>query len=105
QSDVVSAWRRFVGDRRRFGELDYFEKLARTGTPNERVLGYSVLVQINRAGRVPPAIKERVGTSIEAGWSDPAAAPSLARAVQIMGVESQYAEQMKSFQAKAGATR
>jgi putative membrane-bound dehydrogenase-like protein len=105
QSDVVSAWRRFVGDRRRFGELDYFENLARTGTPSERVLGYSVLAQINRAGRVPPAVKERVGKAIEAGWSDPASAPSLAQAVQIMGVESQYTDQLKNFQAKGGATK
>ena len=105
QSDVAAAWRRFVGDRRRFGEADYFARLAQSGTPNERVLGYAVLAQINRAGRVPPAVKEKVAGIIEAGWSDAASAPSLVQAVNIMGVESQYADQLKAFQARTGSTK
>jgi putative membrane-bound dehydrogenase-like protein len=105
KSDVTTAWRRFVGDRRNFGAIDYYTGLAKTGTPQERVLAYSVLAQINRAGRVPPETKQKVGQAIEAGWSDPASAPSLVQAINIMGVESQYADQLKAFQSKSGSTK
>jgi putative membrane-bound dehydrogenase-like protein len=105
KSDVAAAWRRFVGDRRRFGEADYFINLARTGTPDEQVLGYSVLAQINRAGRVPAPVKEKVGQAIAAGWADTAGAPNLVKAITIMGVESQYADQLTAFRTRAGVTK
>jgi putative membrane-bound dehydrogenase-like protein len=105
KSDVTTAWRRFVGDRRNFGAVDYYVNLAKTGSPQERVLAYSVLAQINRAGRVPPETKQKVGQAIEAGWSDAASAPSLVQAINIMGVESQYADQLKAFQSKTGSTK
>jgi putative membrane-bound dehydrogenase-like protein len=94
---VETAWRRFVGDRRRASELDYFINMARTAQPSQRTLAFAVLVQSIRAPRTPAPIRERVAPVIDAAWSDPASAPSLAQAISLMRVESQYAEKLAAY--------
>jgi len=94
---VESAWRRFVGDRRRMGELDYFINMARTGQPSQRTLAYAVLVQAVRTPRTPAPVRERVAPVIDAAWADPASAPSLVQAITLMRVESQYTEKLQAY--------
>ena len=94
---IEVAWRRFVGDRRRQGELDYFINLSRTAQPSQRTLAYSVLVQGMRAQRVAPAAREKVAPVIDAAWTDPASAPSLVQAIALMRLETQYAEKLAAY--------
>jgi hypothetical protein len=96
---VEAAWRRYVGDRQRTQQLDYFVNLARTGDPAQRTLAYAVLVQAVRNPRAPQAIRDQVTPVITAAWTDPAAARSLVDAITIMRVESQYAEQLRAYTA------
>jgi hypothetical protein len=91
---VEAAWRRFVGDRRRMTELDYFVTKAKSAAPAERTLAYAVLLQSIRSPRVSPAVREKVAPVIEAGWTDPASAPSLVQAVNVMHLESQYGDKL-----------
>jgi len=91
---VEAAWRRVVGDRRRMTELDYFVTMAKGATPAQRTLAYAVLLQSIRSPRVPPAVREKVAPVIEAGWTDPASAPSLVQAVNVMHLESQYGDKL-----------
>ncbi len=94
---VEAAWRRFVGDRRRMNELDYFITMSKTAQPSQRTLAYAVLVQSIRAQRVPPAIREKVTPVIDAAWADPASAPSLVQAIMLMRMESQYSEKLAAY--------
>ena len=94
---VETAWRRFVGDRRRMGELDYFITMAKTAPPANRVLAYAVLVQSIRGPRTPPQVREKVTPVLEAAWSDPASAPSLVQAIGIMRLDAQYAERLATY--------
>lgn len=94
---VEAAWRRFVGDRRRTQELDYFIDLSRASQPNARVLGFSVLLQSVRGGRAPAAVNDKVQPVLTAAWQSRAAAPDLVRAVGIMRLESAYAEQLATL--------
>ena len=96
-AEVETAWRRFVGDRRRVGELDHFINMARTGQPEQRTLAYSVLVQAVRSGRTPAAVREKVAPVIAAAWTDPASAPSLVQAITTMRLDSQYADQLAAY--------
>jgi len=98
---VEAAWRRWVGERLRAGQLDYFVDLARTAKePARRTLAYAVLLQTARNQRAPAAIREKVVPVIDAAWSDPSAAPSLVDAIAIMRVESQYTQQLDAYKAK-----
>jgi putative membrane-bound dehydrogenase-like protein len=94
---VETAWRRFVGDRRRMGELDYFIAMANNTEPSQRTLAYAVLLQSVRSPRTPAAIREKVTPVIEAAWADTAAAPSLVQAVTLMRLESQYTEKLAAY--------
>ena len=94
---IEAAWRRFVGDRRRMGELDYFINMSRTAQPSQRTLAYAVLMQSIRTPRTPPAVREKVAPVIDAAWSDPASAPSLVQAITLMRMESQYAEKLAAY--------
>lgn len=94
---IEIAWRRFVGDRRRMGELDYFIDKAKTGQPAQRTLAFAMLVQSIRAPRTPPAVRAKVAPVIDAAWADPASAASLAQAIVVMRVESQYAERLAAY--------
>jgi hypothetical protein len=94
---VEAAWRRFVGDRRRATELDYFINVARTADPAQRTLAFAVLIQSIRTPRTPAPIREKVAPAIEAAWSDPASAPSLAQAIGLMRLESQYTEKLAAY--------
>ncbi|MDB4889600.1 MAG: heme-binding protein, partial [Gemmatimonadetes bacterium] len=78
---VETAWRRFVGDRRRMTELDYFINMAKTGQPSQRTLAYAVLIQSIRTPRTPAPVREKVAPVIEAAWTDPVSAPSLVQAI------------------------
>jgi len=91
---VEAAWRRFVGDRRRMTELDYFATMAKSGAPAQRTLAYAVLLQSIRSPRAPAAVREKVAPVIEAGWSDAASTPSLVQAVNVMHLESQYGDKL-----------
>ena len=94
---VETAWRRYVGDRRRMGELDYFITMSKTAQPSQRVLAFAVLVQSIRAPRTPPAVREKVTTALEAAWADPASAPSLVQAIVLMRLEGQYIDRMAAY--------
>ena len=105
---VEQAWRSYVGDRGRIGQVDQFIELARSNDPEQRVLAFSVLVQLQRLTRgrnnmfatmfAGPLAK--VGTTIDNAWNDPNTAPDLVRAITIMKVEANYADQLKAYQAK-----
>lgn len=94
---VEAAWRRFVGDRRRLAELDYFIPLATTAQPAPRTLAFAVLLQSIRGQRTPPQIRDRVAPVIDAAWGDAASAPSLVQAISIMRLEAQYAEKLAAY--------
>ncbi|MDQ2667147.1 MAG: PQQ-dependent sugar dehydrogenase [Gemmatimonadota bacterium] len=94
---IETAWRRFVSDRRRMNELDYFINMSKTAQPSQRTLAYAVLMQSIRAPRTPPMIREKVAPVIDAAWTDPASAPSLVEAITLMRMESQYAEKLAAY--------
>lgn len=94
---VETAWRRFVGDRRRMNELDYFVNMSKTAPPAQRTLAFAVLVQSVRAPRTPPGVKEKVTPVLDAAWMDAVAAPSLVQAIAIMRLEGQYAEKLAAY--------
>jgi hypothetical protein len=105
---VDQAWRTFVGDRSRFGQIDQFVELAHSSDPEQRVLAFSVLTQLQRSTRgrnnmmatmfAAPLVK--VATAVDNAWADPTAGPSLVRAIAIMKLEANYADQLKAYQAK-----
>jgi hypothetical protein len=97
---IEAAWRRWVGERLRFGQLDYFLDLARSGDPSQRTLAYAVLLQAVRSQRAPAEVREKVAPVLDAAWADAALAPRLVDAIQIMRVESQYAPQLQAYRAK-----
>jgi putative membrane-bound dehydrogenase-like protein len=94
---LEASWRRYVGDRRRVSDLDYFINVAKTAEPSQRTLAYAVLLQSIRTPRTPAPIREKVAPVIEAAWSDPASAPSLVQAIGLMRLESQYAEKLAAY--------
>ncbi|MEQ1690375.1 MAG: family 16 glycoside hydrolase [Gemmatimonas sp.] len=93
---IEAAWRRYVGDRRRLQELDYFIEMSRAAQPNQRALGFSVLLQSVRGNRAAPAVSDKVQPVLSAAWASKAAAPDLARAVSIMRLESAYTERLEA---------
>jgi hypothetical protein len=97
---IEAAWRRWVGERLRFGQLDYFLDVARSGDPSQRTLAYAVLLQATRSQRTPAEVREKVAPVLDAAWSDATLAPRLVDAIQIMRVESQYAPQLQAYRAK-----
>jgi hypothetical protein len=94
---VETAWRRFVGDRRRMGEIDYFITMAKKTEPSQRTLAYAVLLQSVRSPRTPVAIREKVTPVLEAAWADTASAPTLVQAITLMRLESQYTEKLAAY--------
>lgn len=105
---VEQAWRRYVGDRTRIGQVDQFVELAHSDDPERRVLAFSVLTQLKRStqGRnnmmatmfAGPLAK--VTTTIDNAWTDSAAAPALVRAITIMKLEAAYTAQLKDYPSK-----
>lgn len=103
-AEVEQAWRRYVGDRSHFMQMDDFVTLSRDSDPQKRVLAYAVLVQLNRAAARSgasssgpfAALRQKAVGAIDEGWTDPVRAQSLARAVRIMRLEADYAEQLKT---------
>jgi putative membrane-bound dehydrogenase-like protein len=94
---VEAAWRRFVGDRRRLGELDYFVKMAQATEPSQRTLAYAVLLQSIRSPRTPAPVREKVAPVIDAAWTNPASAPALVQAITLMRLESQYTDKLSAY--------
>jgi putative membrane-bound dehydrogenase-like protein len=94
---VEAAWRRFVGDRRRMNELDYFIKMATSAEPSQRTLAYAVLLQSIRTPRTPAPVRAKVAPVVEAAWTDPASAPSLVQAISLMRLESQYTDKLAAY--------
>ncbi len=103
-SAIESAWRRFVGDRRRVQELPAFIALTRSATAGERVLGFAVLVQSVRGARPAAAVVEQVRPVLDEAWGRRDAAASLVDAIRIMGVENQYAERLEQWSRPAEPT-
>ncbi|HEU4719954.1 MAG TPA: hypothetical protein VFS59_01220 [Gemmatimonadaceae bacterium] len=98
---IEAAWRRWVGERLRANQLDYFVDLARTAQdPARRTLAYAVLLQGARNPRAPAAVREKITPVLEAAWADAALAPRLVDAITIMRVESQYQQQLEAYRAK-----
>ena len=105
---VEQAWRQYVGDRNRIGQIDQFVEFAHSSDPEQRVLAFSVLTQLQRLtkGRnnmfatmfAAPLVK--VGSTIDNAWTDPTTGPSLVRAITIMKLEANYADQLKAYQAR-----
>ena len=99
---LEAAWRRWVGERLRAGQLDYFVELARSANdPAQRTLAYAVLLQGARNQRAPAAMREKITPVLDAAWADPAITPRLVDAIAIMRVESQYGPQLDAYKAKA----
>ncbi len=98
---VEAAWRRFVGDRRRLQELDYFVDRSRAAQSGTRALGFAVLLQSVRGGRAAPVVNEKVQPVLTAAWISHEAAPDLVRAVQIMRLESAYTAQLDAYRTAA----
>ena len=94
---VEAAWRRFVGDRRRMGEIDYFITMAKKPEPSQRTLAYAVLLQSVRSPRTPAPVREKVAPVLDAAWTDPASAPNLVQAIGLMRLESQYTEKLAAY--------
>ena len=94
---METAWRRFVGDRRRMGEIDYFITMAKNTEPSKRTLAYAVLLQSVRSPRTPAPVRAKVSPVLDAAWTDPASAPSLVQAVSVMRLESQYTEKLAAY--------
>ena len=99
---MEAAWRRFVGDRRRMGEIDYFITMAKRTEPSRRTLAYAVLLQSVRTPRTPAAIRAKVTPALDAAWADPASAPSLVQAISLMRLESQYTEKLAAYNQTKG---
>ncbi|MEP6762940.1 MAG: family 16 glycoside hydrolase, partial [Gemmatimonadaceae bacterium] len=106
---VESAWRRFVGDRRRLNELDYFIDLTRGATSETRALGFSVLLQSVRGNRAPATVSDKVKPVLVAAWKSREASGDLVRAIHIMRLESGYTDELNAYQTnkppQTGATR
>jgi len=101
---IEAAWRRWVGERLRANQLDYFVDLARSAQdPAQRTLAYAVLLQVVRNPRAPAAVREKVAPVLDAAWADAALTPRLVDAITIMRVESQYTQQLEAYRAKQGA--
>jgi hypothetical protein len=94
---VEAAWRRFVGDRRRMNELDYFIKMATSAESSQRTLAYAVLLQSIRTPRTPAPVRAKVTPVVDAAWTDPASAPSLVQAISLMRLESQYTDKLAAY--------
>ena len=99
---METAWRRFVGDRRRMGEIDYFITMAKSAQPSQRTLAYAVLIQSVRTPRTPAPVREKVAPVLEAAWADPASAPSLVQAISLMRLESQYTDKLAAYNQNKG---
>ena len=100
---IEAAWRRWIGERLRNGQLDYFLNLARSANdPAQRTLAYAVLVQVARNQRVPAAMREPIVPVLDAAWADPSLTPRLVDAITIMRLESQYTQQLDAYKAKSG---
>ena len=107
-AEVEQAWRRYVGDRARSQQIDPFIELTRSRDDARRVLAFAVLAQLNRAGGRPggqggganQANRRKVTGAINAGWSDPASARSVARAIAIMKLEAAYVDELKKSEVK-----
>ena len=105
---VEQAWRRYVGDRNRVGQIDDFIALAKNSDPEQRVLAFSVLAQLQRLARgrnnmlatMFAAPLAKIATTIDNAWTDPAVAPNLVRAITIMKLEANYSDQLKAYQSK-----
>ncbi len=102
---IEAAWRRFVGDRRRTAELDYFIELSRAATLNTRVLGFAVLLQSVRGGRAAAVVNDKVQPVLAAAWASRAASADLARATSIMRLQAAYATQLAAVSARGSAAQ
>ncbi|MEP6781740.1 MAG: family 16 glycoside hydrolase [Gemmatimonadaceae bacterium] len=106
---LEAAWRRFVGDRRRLNELDYFIDLTRGATSETRALGFSVLLQSVRGNRGPATVNDKVKPVLASAWNSREASGDLVRAVHIMRLESGYTDELTAYQTskppQTGATR
>lgn len=95
-SMVETAWRRYVGARERNAQIDYFIGVTKTGDAAQKTLAYAILLQSVRGARVQAAVRDKVQPVITSGWTDASNVQNLARAVRIMRLETQYAEQLKA---------
>ena len=100
---VEAAWRRFVGDRRRAQELDFFIDQSHGATGNGRTLAFAVLLQSVRGNRAAAAVNDKVQPVLAAAWMSKASAPDLVRAVRVMKLESAYRAQLAAFEASRAA--
>ncbi len=94
---IDAAWRRFVGDRRRRMELDFFIAKSRTTQPGQRTLAFAVLVQSLRGNGVPQNVRTRVTPVIDSVWADRARATDLVHAIVLMRAEAQYTEKLAAY--------
>ena len=104
---VEQAWRRFVGDRARIGQIDDFVALAKSNDPEQRVLAFAVLTQSQRMAARSTTLAAmfaaplaKISTTVDGAWTDPSAAPALVRAITIMKLDAAFAARLKEYQSK-----
>lgn len=95
--ELLQAWRRYVGDRARAGELDHFLGLAGEGQADERTLAYAVLERLSQLPRLDEGVRASAAAAVEAAWSEEPAAAALARAIRLLGVEESYGERLRNL--------
>ncbi|MEO7361198.1 MAG: family 16 glycoside hydrolase, partial [Gemmatimonadaceae bacterium] len=100
-SPIEASWRRYVGDRRRLQELDYFVDLSRSGDANARTLAFAVLLQSVRGGRAAPAVNDKVQPVLTSAWASRASAVDLVRAVNIMRLSAAYTQQLEAYRTRS----
>ncbi|MEP6835088.1 MAG: family 16 glycoside hydrolase [Gemmatimonas sp.] len=100
---LEASWRRYVGDRKRLQELDYFVDLSHSGDANARTLAFAVLLQSVRGGRAAPAVNDKVQPVLTAAWASRSSAGDLARAVNIMRLDAAYTQQLEGYRARSGS--
>jgi hypothetical protein len=94
---VDAAWRRFVGDRRRRMELDFFITMSRAPEAERRTLAFAVLVQSLRGNGVAQNVRTRVTPVLDSAWNDRQRVPDLVHAIVLMRAESQYSEKLDAY--------
>ena len=98
---LETSWRRYVGDRRRLQELDYFVDLSHSGDANARTLAFAVLLQSVRGGRAAAAVNDKVQPVLVAAWVSHSSATDLVRAVNIMRLDAAYTQQLEAYRARS----
>jgi putative membrane-bound dehydrogenase-like protein len=102
--ELASAVQDVTRDGRYGRRAEYFVKLAESDQPERRELGYTVLLNLAREGQNRDQrrgrARETAAEAVSRGWSDPARAASLLRAIARTRAEG-YAEKVRQLRQDA----